>query len=71
MPTGVPTKLERQGTDRLLIEWSDGQRREYGFQEILDCCPCAICREKRGEPTSHEPIEQPAEQPADPLGMLP
>jgi DUF971 family protein len=45
-----PTQLELRGEDRLLIEWSDGQRRSYTFRELRDRCPCATCREKRNQP---------------------
>jgi DUF971 family protein len=55
-----PTKLARAGENKLLIEWSDGQRREYTFRELRDACPCATCREKRSE----------APAPANPLQVL-
>ncbi|MGD9645054.1 MAG: DUF971 domain-containing protein [Pirellulales bacterium] len=45
-----PTKLARTDDGRLLIEWSDGQRRTYGYRELRDACPCATCREKRQAP---------------------
>ena len=45
-----PVKLERQPGARLLIEWSDGERRSYTYREIQDNCPCATCREKRAAP---------------------
>ncbi len=53
-----PTKLELMDDNRLLIEWSDQQRRQYSVAELRDGCPCATCREKRSQP---EP----------PPGMLP
>jgi DUF971 family protein len=55
-----PTKIEVVPGDRLAIEWDDGQRREYGFKELRDACPCATCREKRSE----------RKEPASPM-MLP
>ena len=45
-----PTKLELRGGDRLLVEWSDGVRREITFGELRSRCPCATCREKRAAP---------------------
>lgn len=45
-----PTKLERLGANKLLIEFSDGSRREYTTGELRDACPCATCREKRNAP---------------------
>ncbi len=48
MPT--PVKLARSGVDAITIDWNDGQRRKYSFQELRDACPCATCREKRSQP---------------------
>jgi DUF971 family protein len=45
-----PTKLAIVEGNRLLIEWSDGERREYAFADLRDHCPCATCREKRAAP---------------------
>jgi DUF971 family protein len=45
--TPRPTKLSRLENNRLLIEWDDGQKREYTVRELRDRCPCATCREKR------------------------
>jgi DUF971 family protein len=58
-----PTNLALSGEDRLLIEWSDGQRREYPFRELRDNCPCATCREKRAAPS------QPARSPGGLIGL--
>lgn len=44
-----PSKLEMRG-DKLLVTWSDGQRREIRLGELRDKCPCATCREKRNAP---------------------
>ncbi len=48
--SAYPTKLALSGDDRLLIEWSDGEKRSYLFSELRDKCPCASCREKRSQP---------------------
>ena len=45
-----PTKLTKPDGTRLLIEWSDGQVREYSVRDLRDACPCATCREKRNVP---------------------
>jgi DUF971 family protein len=45
--TPYPTQLVRREGDRLLIAWSDGQRRIYRPGELRRACPCATCREKR------------------------
>jgi len=44
-----PVKLSRSDSDSILIQWNDGQRRQYSFQELRNACPCATCREKRSQ----------------------
>jgi len=51
-----PTALQLTPDNRLLIDWSDGNKRVYRIRELRDACPCATCREKRS-------------QPADPLAL--
>ena len=51
-----PTALQKTADNRLLIDWSDGQKRSYRIRELREACPCATCREKRS-------------QPADPLAL--
>jgi DUF971 family protein len=46
-----PAKLELADDNRLLIHWSDGQKRQYTIQQLRNACPCASCREKRTAPT--------------------
>jgi DUF971 family protein len=48
--TPVPTSLSLTDDHRLLIEWSDGVRRKYGFRALREACPCATCREKQSTP---------------------
>ena len=48
--SNYPTKLTKAEHNRLYIDWSDGQRREYTVRELRDACPCATCREKRNAP---------------------
>jgi DUF971 family protein len=45
-----PTKLAVRDSSRLVIEWSDGQKRSIAFSELRKACPCATCREKRAQP---------------------
>ena len=50
-----PIKLELVGEQRLLIEWSDGQRRQYESRELRDGCPCATCRTNLAEEANEPP----------------
>ena len=45
-----PTALSLTDDHRLLIEWSDGERRKYRFRQLREACPCATCREKQSAP---------------------
>jgi len=45
-----PTGLKLTPENRLLIDWSDGQQRQYTVRALRDACPCATCREKRNQP---------------------
>lgn len=46
----VPVALSQEGTDRLIIEWSDGHRSTYAWKHLRDQCPCASCRDDRDKP---------------------
>lgn len=48
--SAYPTNLSLPNPDRLLIEWSDGERRVCTIRELRLACPCATCREKRSNP---------------------
>lgn len=45
-----PTKMELVTPERLQIQWSDEQLREYTVKELRENCPCATCNEKRKAP---------------------
>jgi len=69
-----PTALNLDEQQRLLIDWSDGQRRRYRVRALRDACPCATCREKRSQPT--DPMQLPTltmaeAQPVRIVGMKP
>lgn len=69
-----PTALSLTDDQRLLIEWSDGQRRKYRFRELREACPCATCREKQSVPRDPMvlPVLQAGElQPLTITGMNP
>lgn len=72
--TDYPTALKIDEENRLLIDWSDGQRRRYRVRALRDACPCATCREKRSQPS--DPMQLPTltmaeAQPLRILGMKP
>jgi DUF971 family protein len=55
----IPTGLHLDDQGRLLIDWSDGQRRRYTPRTLRDACPCATCREKKREPKERDPLALP------------
>jgi len=48
--SAYPTGLSQSQPDRLLIEWSDGEKRLCTVKELRQNCPCATCREKFNQP---------------------
>ncbi|MEM8912215.1 MAG: DUF971 domain-containing protein [Planctomycetota bacterium] len=50
----VPTSITRTEDRGIEIRWSDGHLSRWTAQQLRDACPCATCREKRGETDSNE-----------------
>jgi DUF971 family protein len=48
----VPQSLRRLDAGVVEIIWSDGIRATYAPRLLRDACPCATCREKRGQPVA-------------------
>ncbi|TWT86248.1 hypothetical protein Mal64_37880 [Pseudobythopirellula maris] len=53
----LPTTIERLAENRLRIEWSDGQSRDYTAAELRAECPCASCKEKHGPKPAPDPMQ--------------
>ena len=62
-----PTALELTPDNRLLITWSDGQRRKYAIRSLREACPCATCREKRSQPKDPLALPMLSKVPSQPL----
>ena len=56
-----PRSLGKEGTERLVIEWSDGHRSVYSWKHLRENCPCAGCRGEFGEPPDPFRILKPSE----------
>jgi len=74
----VPTAIRRVADARagaaIEIAWSDGTIAAYTARLLRDACPCATCREKRGQPAPPQllPVLRPEETvPLDITGMQP
>ena len=67
-----PVALKKDGDDRLIIDWSDGLRATYTWQQLRDNCPCAGCREERLKPPDPFRVLKPSELvPLKPIGITP
>src|ERR1700674_248714 len=67
-----PVTLQKEGEDRLVIDWSDGLRTTYTWQHLRAHCPCAGCREERLQPPDPFRILKPNELgPLKPVSITP
>ena len=67
-----PLSVRREGTDQLIIDWSDGIRTAYTWAHLRKQCPCAGCREDREKPPDPFRILKPEElKPLEPVSMAP
>jgi len=64
----VPTEIRRLETKGIAIAWSDGSRGEISSETLRRSCPCASCRESRGDTSHAKPLTTPA-RPAKPRGL--
>lgn len=51
----IPKSIKREDAG-LLIEWQDGVLSRIEAKELRGACPCAVCREERGEGSHSKPI---------------
>jgi DUF971 family protein len=66
----VPLALRKEGSDFLVIEWSDGCIGRLTWKQLRDNCPCAGCREERQKPPDPLRILKPTELvPLAPVSM--
>jgi DUF971 family protein len=67
-----PVALQKEGEEGLIIDWSDGLRTTYRWQELRANCPCAGCREERLQPPDPFRILKPSELvPLKPVSISP
>ncbi|MCS6852308.1 MAG: DUF971 domain-containing protein [Gemmataceae bacterium] len=56
-----PLALRKEGSERLIIEWSDGHRSVHTWKHLRENCPCASCRGERERPPDPFRILKPSE----------
>ena len=65
-----PVALTKDAEGRLVIQWNDGQRRVYSWEELRQHCPCASCRDERTQPPDPFRLLKPQELvPLAPVSM--
>jgi DUF971 family protein len=51
-----PREIKRLGTNGLQITWQDGTTQELLSEVLRKGCPCAGCREARGDDSHAKPL---------------
>lgn len=54
--TPKPLEIRRMGDTGLQISWSDGTTQQLPSEALRRNCPCAGCREARGDDTHAKPL---------------
>lgn len=55
-PNTTPTEIKRNGTAGLSINWLDGAQTRISSETLRRDCPCAACKEKRGDTSHSKPL---------------
>ncbi|MCM2371105.1 DUF971 domain-containing protein [Aporhodopirellula aestuarii] len=63
-----PKAIERIGDTGIRITWSDGEVTQWTAQQLRNACPCATCREKRGQLHGDDEVAE-STQKAKPIGL--
>ena len=52
----VPVEIKRNGEEGVVIRWSSGEETTLVSEVLRKNCPCAECKEKRGDTTHAKPL---------------
>lgn len=52
----TPIEIKRQATEGLTISWQDGATTTLSSELLRRECPCAACKERRGDTTHAKPL---------------
>ncbi len=55
-PSHTPREIKKNGTSGITVRWADGSLSELPSEFLRRHCPCAACREKRGDDTHAKPL---------------
>jgi DUF971 family protein len=56
MLSKTPTQISRLGFEGIQITWSDGHENKISSEVLRKNCPCAGCKEARGDQTHAKPL---------------
>ena len=51
-----PTEIRRLGPQGISIRWADGITNTISCEKLRKNCPCATCKELRGDTTHSKPL---------------
>lgn len=54
--SNIPREIKKNGTLGITVRWADGSRSDLSSEILRRHCPCAACREKRGDDTHAKPL---------------
>jgi DUF971 family protein len=67
-----PVALRKEGSERLVIDWSDGHTSVHTWTNLRKECPCAGCRDERDKPPDPFRVLKPSELlPLTPVSLAP
>lgn len=55
-PTGKPREIQRISGQGLRVVWQNGVETELSSRVLRTNCPCAACREERGDSSHQKPL---------------
>jgi DUF971 family protein len=55
-PSHAPREIKKTGTSGITVSWTDGSVSELSSETLRRLCPCAACREKRGDDSHAKPL---------------
>lgn len=56
MQNPTPRQVRRDGTSGITITWGDGIVQQLSSEILRRSCPCAGCREQRGDTSHAKPL---------------
>lgn len=51
-----PKEIKKLGAEGLLVTWPDGKQHQISSRTLREQCPCAFCKESRGESAHATPL---------------